>query len=52
MVAAVVGVIVAVLVWPWLGVAAIAAGSQRAKAAHVPIEAAPSRRVRVTGVIE
>lgn len=29
-----------------------ARASERAKAAHVPVEAAPSRRVRVTGVIE
>lgn len=29
-----------------------ARASERAKAAHVPAEAAPSRRVRVTGVIE
>ena len=29
-----------------------ARASERAKAAHVPVEATPSRRVRVTGVIE
>lgn len=29
-----------------------ARASERTKAAHVPVEAAPSRRVRVTGVIE
>ena len=29
-----------------------ARASERAKAAHLPVEAAPSRRVRVTGVIE
>jgi len=29
-----------------------ARASERAKAVHVPVEAAPSRRVRVTGVIE